>query len=46
MNEAGHFTQLLFFHQPDGVRQAPVAAADDQHVAAALRAYPASTIAK
>jgi hypothetical protein len=32
INVAGHFTQLFLFHKADGVRQPPVAAADDQLV--------------
>jgi hypothetical protein len=32
IHEAGHFTQLSFFHMADAVRQPPVAAADDQLV--------------
>ena len=32
INEAGHFTQLLFLHEADCVREPPVAAADDQFV--------------
>ena len=29
-HEAGRFTQLLFLHEADRVREAPVAAGDDQ----------------
>jgi len=32
IGEAGHFAQLSFFHKADGVRQPPMAAADDQLV--------------
>jgi hypothetical protein len=32
INEAGHFTQRLFPHEADRVREPPVAAADDELV--------------
>ena len=32
INEAGHFAQLSFLHEADGVRYPPVTAADDQFV--------------
>jgi hypothetical protein len=32
IHEAGHFTPLLSLHESDGVREPPLAAADDQLV--------------